>query len=399
MPWKRFKEEDKHCVYKLDADGNKDEKVDCHDSREKADEQIRALYASEDEMKSFEIEAILEAFGGTEKADGEEEELVEEESADLPSENGQDDSQKSSNSSQAEDPAHTSKAMSYNEKIYYIQDAWRDAYDYRGYVTEVFDDHVIVNMGKKAYRVPYSGMGSDVEFAGESEWREVEMKREWVQKSLYTVKALGDDRVGGWAVIFGDETEKDVHGEWFTDETEEYDVIFKAVGALPWLVHHAADNTLKSTVVGVVDTLVQKAQDGISGLWYEAKIKEHEIYKEYVQPLIDRQVLATSSGTLPAAKRVTKSGEITRWPISEVTGTWAPADWRQITAPITEVKAIEELQQLYKSAGIDPAVLEKFANGDDGQEVDASGVEETRRKLKALNQQRERQIQLMRMEL
>lgn len=54
MPWKVFKEGEKFCVYKLDADGNKTGKsLGCHDSEPKAKAQQRALYASEGEGKQY----------------------------------------------------------------------------------------------------------------------------------------------------------------------------------------------------------------------------------------------------------------------------------------------------------------------------------------------------------
>lgn len=388
MPWKVYSEDDKYCVYKLDENDEKDEKLKCYDSKKEADDYAAALYAAEEEkgMKSTE-EPVEEP----ENSEGEDEGSGEE----------QDDSQKHINkkdlSEEGEDPAPAFKMMSFNEKINHVREAWYDEYDYRGYVNEVYEDHVIVGIGKKAYRVPYATSGDGITFGSEAEWREVEMKREWVEKSLYTIKALGEDRIGGWAVIYGSESEKDLHEEFFTEETEEYDAIFKATNILPWLVHHAADDTLKTTVVGLVDTLEEKEEDDVAGWWYEAKIKEHEIYRDYVEPLVKRRALATSSGTLPAAKRVTKSGHITRWPISEITGTWLPADYRQVNVPI---HTIEQIKSMYKSAGIDPAVLEKFATkSDELPEEDTIGVEEARKKLQAQVDLRAKKLKLLRLSI
>lgn len=48
MPWKVFTEGDKHCVYKLDAEGEKTGKsLGCHDKEDEASAQVKALYANE----------------------------------------------------------------------------------------------------------------------------------------------------------------------------------------------------------------------------------------------------------------------------------------------------------------------------------------------------------------
>lgn len=47
MPWKVFTSGDEYCVHKLGPDGSKGEKVACHSSRADAEDQKRALYASE----------------------------------------------------------------------------------------------------------------------------------------------------------------------------------------------------------------------------------------------------------------------------------------------------------------------------------------------------------------
>lgn len=47
MPWKVFPSGDQYCVHELKADGSKGERVACHATREKADNQLAALYSSE----------------------------------------------------------------------------------------------------------------------------------------------------------------------------------------------------------------------------------------------------------------------------------------------------------------------------------------------------------------
>ena len=144
------------------------------------------------------------------------------------------------------------------------------------------------------------------------------------------------DRIGAYAVLWGNEAKKDLDGEFFTEKTEELTKIFDAVGKLPLLYQHTADEVLKTHVLGVVDTL---KTDSV-GLWYEAQLLMSSEYDEWVKKLIASGKLKTSSQTFPAAKRVEKTGEITRWPIIEITATPTPAEYRM--PPLEIIKSAYE---------------------------------------------------------
>jgi hypothetical protein len=158
------------------------------------------------------------------------------------------------------------------------------------------------------------------------------------------IKAIGNDRIGCYAILWGDENNKDMHGEYFTEKTADLTAVLDTIGAIPTIFEHGQDDkVMKSHPFAAVD----KAEYDDTGLWIEAQIKRHDLYKQFIQPLIQQRVLFPSSGTLPAAKRVTKSGEITRWPIVELTATAEPAEYRMLDIPMTE------LQGVYKSIGVD----------------------------------------------
>jgi hypothetical protein len=156
-----------------------------------------------------------------------------------------------------------------------------------------------------------------------------------IDPDLLCVKALGADRIGGYAVLWGDATRKDLTGEYFTLETEELTAIFKAIGRLPWLYHHAMDGSVKTDVVGVVDVL----QPDAVGLWYEAQRSRAGRYREAIGKLVSEGALGTSSGVLPGARKVAADGRITRWPIVEISATPMPAEPRMMERPIAAVKA------------------------------------------------------------
>ena len=154
------------------------------------------------------------------------------------------------------------------------------------------------------------------------------------QKSIQ-FKSGSTDRVGAYAVLWGSETKKDLDGEFFTEKTEELTKIFDAVGKLPLLYQHTADAVLKTHVLGIVDTL--KA-DSV-GLWYEAQLLMSSEYDEWVKKLIQSGKLKTSSQTFPNAKDSNKTtGEITRWPIVEITATPTPAEYRM--PPLEILKSV-----------------------------------------------------------
>ena len=173
----------------------------------------------------------------------------------------------------------------------------------------------------------------------------IEEQEQIIRPLDLSIKSLSEDRVGAYGIIWGDETRKDAHGEYFDQETEDILAIFKSMGAIPFLFHHGADGRIKSTVIGIVDTM---EPDDV-GLWYEAKIKEQEMYKQYVSRLVQEGKLYSSSGTLPAAKAVKQNGHITRWPVMEMTSTWIPAEFRMILGG----HSIDEMKSYYKSIGID----------------------------------------------
>src|SRR5262249_50911677 len=118
--------------------------------------------------------------------------------------------------------------------------------------------------------------------------------------------------------------------------TEELDVIFKSMGKLPLLYQHASDDTLKTTVIGVVDTM---KVDQV-GLWVESQINLADAYSQAIFQMVDTGKLGTSTGTLPLARKVAPGGAIERWPIAEVSLTPTPAEPRLRTEmPVAVLKA------------------------------------------------------------
>ena len=152
-------------------------------------------------------------------------------------------------------------------------------------------------------------------------------------------------RVGGYLVVWGDDTQRDLEGEYFTPETE-FGLAWYA--ERPMLYQHGLDPHLKAAVIGQIDML--QADD--VGIWAEAQLDIRHRYIEAVRRLIEKGVLAWSSGSLPHLVDVAKDGHIKRWIIVEGSLTPTPAEPRR-----TDVRTIKSA---YHALGLDMSRLGVF---------------------------------------
>lgn len=277
-----------------------------------------------------------------------------------------------------------------------VSNAFEDAHSFDLWIVEIFDTFVIARdtKAKTHWKITFTQSGNDIDFAKNNAWQEVKLNKEWINKSLFlkdrlnfedfegeddemikpnnlAIKELGGNRLGFYGMLWGDKVNKDLHGEYFTPETDGLTELFDQLGSLPFTYHHATDPKVKSFVFGELDTM---SPDDV-GMWCEVQIKRHKQYKQFIQPLVREESLYPSAETLVGAKQAAKSGEILRWVTSFMTGTPSPAEWRLMEHPIDEIKGY------FKSSGLEyPDV-----DGVDGSETDedsnvtAKGVEETQR--------------------
>lgn len=144
------------------------------------------------------------------------------------------------------------------------------------------------------------------------------------------VKALDDTgRIGGYLAVWGSANTRDLHGEYFTPET---DFGLDWYPARPVLYHHAQDAAVKAAALGVIDTL---RADEI-GLWAEAQLDKRKQYVDAVLKLVERGALSWSSGSLPNLVKTAPDGRIERWVIVEGSLTPTPAEPR-----LTDVHALK----------------------------------------------------------
>jgi len=164
-------------------------------------------------------------------------------------------------------------------------------------------------------------------------------------------------RVGGYLIIWGSAKNLDLHGEYFTEETE---LGLNAYDRRPVFYQHGLDATLKADIIGHIDTL---RADEI-GVWAEAQLEMHKRYVDAVNDLVIRGALHWSSGTLPHLVDVAEDGRIKRWIIVEGSLTPTPAEPRR-----TDVSVIKAY---YKDAGLDTSLFDDGYNSDDNTSEDVA---------------------------
>jgi phage head maturation protease len=247
------------------------------------------------------------------------------------------------------------------------------------------DKYIIVSWHKKTFKIGFEGdPEGDVTFEEIQNWVEVKYRATYepVEKTkedaIKAIKSIGKDRIKGYAVVWGNTEKQDLSGEHFSKtDTKELLNVYKAVGKIPWLFEHTADGVLKSTVVALID----KMEEDEIGIWYEAKIHQHEVYRKFVEPLVSAKSLYSSSGTFPLAKSVKTDGTITRWPICEVSGTVTPMDHHQLEDGRIEQyrKSIEELENYVKFINSEFIENEKGSE-EDRQDNGAADIKIVKRK-------------------
>ena len=151
------------------------------------------------------------------------------------------------------------------------------------------------------------------------------------------IRAIGDDRYGCYAVMFGDEENRDLYKQFFTKST---DFCLDWYEQVPWLYHHGLHPSMGSMKIGAWDSF--KVDD--IGVFVEGERLKHHKYEEAVGILLDEGILFPSSGAAAHLVEADDNGQMLRWPIVEVSSTVSPAEYRM--GPISAV-ATEALKSMY----------------------------------------------------
>ncbi len=139
------------------------------------------------------------------------------------------------------------------------------------------------------------------------------------------VKFVAKDEVKGYAVLWGDPQKVDLEKEYFTKDTNFWDL---KPQVLTW--DHAQDDEFKSDPrIGEI----LEVGDDEWGKWYVAKLKRAEAYRRYLDSLIEKKAVGSSSDSAPqyvVREKTGKSIWLKEWPLFAVSLTDAPCEPRMI---------------------------------------------------------------------
>jgi phage head maturation protease len=133
------------------------------------------------------------------------------------------------------------------------------------------------------------------------------------------LKALGEGRVGGYAVYFTSEHQFDLDGDFFTKQTN-FELEDRT--ALSLYFAHGGDPTMKKRELGKAAFKVDDV-----GVWAETQLDLRDKWLEKIYELVKKGVLSYSSGAIShLVERVRKANAtwVKTWPIGEVSFTPCP---------------------------------------------------------------------------
>ncbi len=254
------------------------------------------------------------------------------------------------------------KAISLDKQIERIRTAWRAEYrkprlavdEIDGWVNEVFEDHVIVEMSDGLMSYPYTiAEDGEIEF-GEPTAVEIDYKPARSLNPIMAVKSLGETEdayiIGGYGMRWGSPEERDLSpwknkdgskGEFFTRETKGMDDIPVKV-----LTHeHDQDKDADGKPIKEILGHVILERDLNIGRWVEARVEKARAYANHVMGLVAEGVVSFSSETATHWREVAANGKIKRWRTAGYTTTTGPMEPRQTD--------VSQLKAAFKSAAID----------------------------------------------
>jgi len=141
-------------------------------------------------------------------------------------------------------------------------------------------------------------------------------------KSL-AIKDLTEDTVtiGGYGILFGNPTDRDLEGDYFTKAT---DLWLEDMGSSKPVMFEHGFGDLGRAKLGKT---TEWEQDEI-GWWVESQLSRHNQYIEHVLALASQGVLGYSSGAVGHLSERASNGEIKSWPVAEMSLTVEPAEPR-----------------------------------------------------------------------
>lgn len=338
MPYMIEKKENEFCVYKKGSDDKPTgDSFGCHPTEKEAQDQIAALYASE-------------------------------------------------------------KSMSINEYVQVIRDKIRERLlpDKQEivdiWVEEVYADYVITNENGEYYKLPYIIDENQEIVLGEKQ----EVEKAWQTKSecLYKsshlfIKATGDWELDVLGIPFGNINNKDSDGEFFSEKTNLYLDKFSS----PLIVYqHGYDKSVNGIDQMPKPEIIGEAKSysvDERGVWWRVALDKTNEYAKKIWEAAKNGLARASSGTVSHLMRKNPTGEITDWPVAEISllDRIAPANnyalalpvlkshYQQAGKDLPEIQNERRSEQVGKAGEDEPTVTDATIKKEKGNKMDPKEVE------------------------
>lgn len=145
------------------------------------------------------------------------------------------------------------------------------------------------------------------------------------------VKSLGDNKIGGYLVLFTTKYDPDTSGDYFDKDTKFF--LSDEGENRPGFYNHGFDMRMGNRQIG---TGTIKKDD--VGLWLEAQLTERDAYVDAILDLVKQGACGLSSGALShLVRREAKSKSVnyvSSWAVGEWSITPTPAEPRTAAMPI-----------------------------------------------------------------
>jgi len=145
------------------------------------------------------------------------------------------------------------------------------------------------------------------------------------------IKALGDNKFGGYLVRFGNPDATDLTGDYFTKDTD-FDL---GDGDKPTAIYydHGLDPAIGRKKIGAGKMTLDDV-----GVWLEFQLQRRDEYEKAIAEYAAQGKFGLSSGTAPhlvERKKVGKANQITSWPLGiDASVTPTPAEPRTMVLPL-----------------------------------------------------------------
>jgi hypothetical protein len=266
--------------------------------------------------------------------------------------------------------------LSEEEKVDEVRSAFRHQFPYSElpggfifdpWIVETYESVVIVDERGKFYAVSYSKVDDELKFQSFPEWEEVEKDVQFTTKAELLnahfarfiapkIKTVGDMLLDVLAIPYGGpEFGKDLQDEFFSPRT---DLALEQFPTPLVAYYHGYDENKQPMKTPEIIGDVISHETKADGHWVKILLRKANKYAKRVWAAAQKGMAKASSGTIAHLARSEFGGEITYWPLAEITLLDESVEENRIPANAYAV-AIPVMKALYAKAGINlPEILD-----------------------------------------